>query len=180
MANDLGVFLGFGGQRAIGQQAGEAQDAIDRGADFVAHVGQEAGLDAVGFLGALPRQVQLDVLDFQLFQRGAKLGIGLVNLALQILTSRQQGIGHGIDASFKGAQLAAGYLGHATGELAAAEAAHRPCQAQHRHHDVATGAEGEEIADQQPHADDQRAIEQHFHLAHAGQGARQANGHLAE
>ena len=58
-----GVEIGF--QR----QAGKADHPIERGAQLVRHIGQELRLNARRLLGALFRQVQLDVLDLHLLKR---------------------------------------------------------------------------------------------------------------
>jgi hypothetical protein len=44
---------------ACAQNIGQADDGIHRGADFVAHVGQECALGNVGCLGLFPRFVEL-------------------------------------------------------------------------------------------------------------------------
>jgi hypothetical protein len=41
--------------RTLGQQAREPDDAVERRAQFVAHIGQEVGLGAHGDLGVVPR-----------------------------------------------------------------------------------------------------------------------------
>ena len=51
------------------RQAGKADHPIERGAQFVGHIGQEFRLNARRLLGALFRQVQLDVLDLHLLKR---------------------------------------------------------------------------------------------------------------
>ena len=48
------------------QQLGEAQDGVHRGADLVAHIGQEIALGLVGRLGLLLGAQQLDLLLFEL------------------------------------------------------------------------------------------------------------------
>ncbi len=47
-----------GRQRRAGQGAGHAHDAVERGADLVAHIGQEFGLGAVGRFGLGRRPLQ--------------------------------------------------------------------------------------------------------------------------
>ncbi len=107
LSDDLGVFMRFRGKRLIGQKPREAQNPVDGRTDFVAHVGQKARLDATGLLGAAPRQIQLDVLDFELLEGGTQFGVGLIDLALQILAGGEEGVSHGVDAAFQGAQFAA-------------------------------------------------------------------------
>ena len=51
------------------RQAGKADHPIERGAQLVRHIGQELRLNARRLLGALFRQVQLDVLDLHLLKR---------------------------------------------------------------------------------------------------------------
>ncbi len=50
------------------RQAGKADHPIERGAQLVRHIGQELRLNARRLLGALFRQVQLDVLDLHLLK----------------------------------------------------------------------------------------------------------------
>src|SRR5690606_25667355 len=56
-------------QFAALQQRGEAENAVERRTQFVAHVGEELGLDAAGLLRRLARQIQFDVLDLDGLQR---------------------------------------------------------------------------------------------------------------
>ena len=86
------------GQLAFLQQVGEAEDAVERRADFMAHVGQELGLDAAGLQGLFARQVQLDVLDLDGFQVLAHVFGGLVDAVLQFFLGVLQGFGHAVDA----------------------------------------------------------------------------------
>ncbi len=78
-------------QLAFLQQMGKAEDAVERGADLVAHVGQELRLDAAGLEGLLARHVQLDVLDFDGFQVLAYVFGGLIDAVLQVLRGRFAG-----------------------------------------------------------------------------------------
>ena len=48
-------------QAPLEHQLGHADDRVERGADFVAHVGQEGALGAAGGLGGLPGLLQLGV-----------------------------------------------------------------------------------------------------------------------
>ena len=83
---------------ALLQQVGEAKDAVERGADLVAHVGQELGLDAAGFQSLLACEVQLDVLDLDGFQVLPHVLGGLLNAVLQFFLRVLQGLGHAVDA----------------------------------------------------------------------------------
>lgn len=49
----------FGAEIGLKQEAGHGDDAVHRGADFVAHVGQEFGFGAGGLLGGEAGGVQL-------------------------------------------------------------------------------------------------------------------------
>ncbi len=86
---------------------GEAEDAVERRADFMAHIGQELGLDAAGFQSLLASQVQLDVLDLDGFQVLAHIFGGLVDAVLQFFLGVLQGIGHAVDAGCQLIQLLA-------------------------------------------------------------------------
>ncbi len=80
------------------QQVGKAEDAVERRADFMAHIGQELGLDTAGLQRLFARQVQLDVLDFDGFQILAHVFGGLVDAVLQFFLGVLQGFGHAVDA----------------------------------------------------------------------------------
>ena len=67
------------------QQVAEADDAVERGADLMAHVGQEFRLDAVGFQRLAARHVELDVLDLDGFHRLVQVLGGLFDLVLHVL-----------------------------------------------------------------------------------------------
>ncbi len=51
LAHGLGVIPLFGGERGLHEQVGHAHDTVQGGADLVAHVGDEFGLDAGRFQG---------------------------------------------------------------------------------------------------------------------------------
>ena len=53
LVHDLQLLAGPTGQFAHQHQLGEAQDGVHRGADFMAHVGQEGAAGLCGLLGAL-------------------------------------------------------------------------------------------------------------------------------
>ena len=55
---EVGPFLFVAAVGAADQQLGEAEDAVERRADFVAHVGEELALGAVGGFGQLLGAVQ--------------------------------------------------------------------------------------------------------------------------
>ncbi|MNV25331.1 hypothetical protein D3C71_1164270 [compost metagenome] len=95
------------GQLAFLQQVRETENAVERRADFVAHVGQELGLDPARFQGFLARQVELDVLDFNGFQILAHVFGGLVDAVLQFFLGILQGAGHAVDAGRQFIQLLA-------------------------------------------------------------------------
>ena len=77
------ILLARGHGRAV-QQFGEAENAVERGANLVAHVGQELGFDMAGFQGFLARHVQFDVLDLDGFQGFAQILGGLIHVLLQL------------------------------------------------------------------------------------------------
>ena len=65
----------IGGQVRFEQHFGKPDDAVEGGANFVAHVGHELGLDSQGFERGLARCHQLGVLGFEFReQAGASLG----------------------------------------------------------------------------------------------------------
>ena len=85
------------GHVAFQQQMGEADESVERGADLVAHVGEELGLDAAGLQRLLARQVQFDVLDLDGFQVLPDVLGGLVDAVLHFLLGALQGLGHAVD-----------------------------------------------------------------------------------
>ena len=78
-------------QFAFLQQVGEAENAIERRADFMAHVGEELGFDPACFQRLLARQVQFDVLDLDGFQVLAHVFGGLIDTVLQFFAGRFAG-----------------------------------------------------------------------------------------
>ena len=80
------------------QQVGKTEDTVERCADFMAHIGQELGLDTAGLECFFAGQVQLDVLDFDGFQILAYVFGGLVDAVLQFFLGVLQGFGHAVDA----------------------------------------------------------------------------------
>ena len=95
-----GVEIGF--QR----QAGKADHPIERGAQFVGHIGQELRLNARRLLGALFRQVQLNVLDLHLLKGFPQIGGRLVDVVLHLLMVGRQRHGHRVNAVFQHIQFA--------------------------------------------------------------------------
>ncbi len=177
--DDLQVFVLFGIQRGLREQLREADHAVDRCADLVAHVGQELRLHPAGLLGAAAGEVEFHVLDLQLLQRAAQLGVGLVDLPLQLLPAGLQRLGHRVDAALERAELATGGLRHPPRQLTAAEAAHGMSQAHDRDDDVTADRHGQQVAQKQPHRGDQQAVEQHLELPGTGAAARELDFHLA-
>ncbi len=80
------------GRRQLGfqRQPGKANHAVERGAQLVGHIGQKFGLDAGGFLGALLRQVQLDVLDLHLLKGFTQIRCCLIDVVLHLLVVGRQ------------------------------------------------------------------------------------------
>lgn len=104
------------------RQAGKADDAVERRAQLVGHVGKELGLDARRFLGALFRQIQFDVLDLHLLQRFAQIGGRLIDVVLHLFVIGGQRHRHRVDAVFQHIQLAEHKALDAAVELSAANA----------------------------------------------------------
>ena len=140
---------------AFQRQAGKADHAIERRTQLVRHIGKEFRLNTCRFLGALFRQIQLNVLDLHLLQRFAQVGRGLVNVVLHLFVIRRQRHGHRVDAVLQHVQLTQHKPFHPAVELAAADAVNRI-------NHVADGAR--HVAHQAP-AEDQRNAnaEQHHH-----------------
>ncbi|VVN48898.1 hypothetical protein PS681_06148 [Pseudomonas fluorescens] len=86
------------GQFAFLQQMGEAENAVERRADLVAHVGEKFGFDPAGLQRLFARQIQFDVLDFDGFQVLPDVFGGLIDTVLQFFASVLQGTGHAVDA----------------------------------------------------------------------------------
>jgi hypothetical protein len=99
------------GQFAFLQQMGEAENAVERRADFVAHVGQELGFDPARLQRFFARQVQFDVLDLDGFQVLAHVFGGLIDAVLQFFARVLQGAGHAVDARGQLVQLLAAEWG---------------------------------------------------------------------
>lgn len=102
----------------------ETQDAIERRADFMAHIGQELRLDPAGLQGFLACQVQLDVLDLDGFQVLAHVFGGLVDAVLQFFLGILQGFGHAVDARGQLVQFLAAQGWQAGFEVAVLELGH--------------------------------------------------------
>src|SRR5690606_29075144 len=94
-------------------RSGEAEDAVERGAQLMAHVRQELRLDAAGLLGGLASQIQLDVLDLDGFQGLAQVLGGLIDVLLQLALGALHGLGHVVDALGQVLELPAALIGQA-------------------------------------------------------------------
>ncbi|MNC06261.1 hypothetical protein D3C75_537680 [compost metagenome] len=147
-------------QLAFLQQVGETEDAVERGADFVAHVGQEFRLDAAGLQGFLARHVQLDVLDLDGFQVLAHVLGGLVDTVLQLFVGVVQGFGHAVDAARQLVQLMAAHGRQAFLEVAVLELVDCVLDALDRVVDGAAHAQCQQAAEHQTGEDQQQAGEQ--------------------
>ncbi|VVP48613.1 hypothetical protein PS732_05293 [Pseudomonas fluorescens] len=86
------------GQFAFLQQVGEAENAVERRADLVAHVGEEFGLDPARLQRLFTRQIEFDVLDLDGFEVLAHVLSGLIDAVLQFFLGVLQGAGHAVDA----------------------------------------------------------------------------------
>ena len=144
-----GVELAFQGQ------TGKADHAIERCTQLVRHIGKEFRFNPRRFLGALFRQIQLNVLDLHLLQRFAQVGRRLVNVVLHLFVIGRQRHRHRVDAVFQHVQLAQHKPFHTAVELS-------PANAVNRVNHVADGTR--HVAHQAP-AEDQRNAdaEQHHH-----------------
>lgn len=85
------------GQFAFLQQMSETEDAVERRADFMAHVGEELGFDPARLQRFLARQIEFDVLDFDGFEVLAHVFGGLIDAVLQFFLGILQGAGHAVD-----------------------------------------------------------------------------------
>ncbi|MNF58825.1 hypothetical protein D3C84_403970 [compost metagenome] len=149
---------------------GEAENAVERRADFMAHIGQEFGLDPARFQGLLAGQVQLDVLDFDGFQVLAYVFGGLVDAVLQLFLGILQGAGHAVDARGQFVQLLAAERRQAGFEMAFLEQGHGLLDAVERGIDRFAHAQGEQCGtdqagDNQQQAGEQAAITAQQHAA---------------
>ena len=115
------VFLLAAAHLGALQQTAEAEDAIQRGAQLVAHVGEEFGLDAAGFLGGFACQVQFDVLDLDGFQGLAQVLGRLVDILLQLALGALHGLRHGAHAQCQVIQFAAALFAQADIEMPLAD-----------------------------------------------------------
>ncbi len=82
----------FGRQAAAADQVGHAADGIERGADFVAHVGQEGALGATGGFGSF----------LGLLQRGGPFGDARFQAGVQFaqrLLAVENGLRHAADVA---------------------------------------------------------------------------------
>src|SRR5690606_8573286 len=90
------------------QEAGEADDTVERCSDFMAHISQELGLDSAGFAGLLTSHVQFNVLNLNGFQGFPQIFGGLLNVLLHFVIGLAQRLSHGIDTIFQQLKLRAG------------------------------------------------------------------------
>ena len=111
------ILLARGHVRAP-QQLGKAKDAVERGANFVTHVGQEFRLDLTGLERFLAGHVQFDVLDLDGFQGLAQVLGGLVHVLLQFGLGVCQGRHHLAQGCFQVCQFASGVGMQGHGQVA--------------------------------------------------------------
>ncbi|MNZ61527.1 hypothetical protein D3C78_796260 [compost metagenome] len=168
------------GQFALLQQVGEADDAVERGADLVAHVGEELGLDPARLEGFLARQVQFDVLDLDGFQVLPHVLGGLVDVVLHFFLRAVQGRGHAVDAGGELVQLMAAEGRQAGFQAAFLELRDALGDLPQRRADGPAQAQGEEGGDHQTGDDQQQAGEQAAITAQQGAVVRQLQLHPAE
>ena len=161
------------GHLALLQQVGETEDAIERGADLVAHVGEELGLDPARFQGFLARQVQFDVLDLDGLQVLPDVLGGLVDVVLHFFLGALQRLGHAVDAAGQFIQFVAAQGGQAGFQAAFLELGDALGDLPQRRIDRAAHAQGEQGGDGKPGADQQQAGEQAAVAAQQGAVVRQ-------
>ena len=134
--------------------AGKANHAIEWGAQFVRHVGQEFRFNPRRFLRPFFGQIQLHVLDLHLLKGFAQIRSGLIDTLLHLLVIGRQGDGHRVNPIFQHIQLAQHLAFHAAIELATANLIHRMHHVGNWHGDYTHQAIGE-------HAGDNQAEHQH-------------------
>ncbi|MNN07458.1 hypothetical protein D3C81_1202840 [compost metagenome] len=139
---------------------GEAEDAVERGADLMAHVGQEFRFDAARLQGLLARHVQLDVLDLDGFQVLAYILGGLIDTVLQLFMGAVQGFCHAVDAPGQLVQLVAAHGGKTFFEVAVLELVDCMLDARDRVIDGAAHAHRQQAAEHQASEYQQHAGEQ--------------------
>ena len=147
-------------QFAFLQQVSKTEDAVERCADLMAHVGQELRLDTAGFQGFLACQVQLDVLDLDGFQVLAHVFGGLVDAVLQLFLGILQGFGHAVDARRELVQFLAAQGWQACFQVAVLELRHRLLDLANRRIDGTADTQGEGGGAHQADGDQQKAGEQ--------------------
>ena len=91
----------LGGQVGVERQLGHADDAVHRRADFVAHVGQELALGAVGRLGAILRFNQLAVDPAQFRCAYGNLLFQTVAVNLEVLVALLDFAEHLVEAAIR-------------------------------------------------------------------------------
>ena len=120
------------GQAGFQQLAGKTDDPVERGTQFVGHVGQKLRLDPRRLLRPFLGHVEFDVLDLDLLQSFAQVRGGLIDILLHLFVIFGERLGHGVDAVFQHIQLA--------GELAADPGIEPPLpDLVHRLHHVGDG-----------------------------------------
>ena len=132
LADGAQIILLAGRQGGALQQAGEADDAVQRRADLVAHIGQELRLDLAGLERLLARHVQLDVLNLDGFQGLAQVLGGLVHVLLQLGLGLVQGRHHIAERVLQLLELALGARRRRRAQVAVAHPPHRVQQRIHR------------------------------------------------
>ncbi|VVN08831.1 hypothetical protein PS659_03748 [Pseudomonas fluorescens] len=148
------------GQLAFLQQVSETENAVERRADFMTHVGEEFGLDPARFQGFLARQVQFDVLDLDGFQVLAHVFGGLVDAVLQFFLGILQGAGHAVDARRQLVQFLAAEGRQAGFQVTVLELSHGLLDLAQRPIDRAAHAQGQQCRTDQPPDDQHQAGEQ--------------------
>ena len=136
---------------------GKAEDAVERRADLVAHVGQELGFDPAGLQRFLTCQVQLDVLDLDGLEVLLYVFGGLVDALLQFFTSGQQGFGHTIDARRHFVHFMAAERWQTSLQVTVLELRHSHLDPVQRLADRGTHAQRQQRSDDQPGANQQQA-----------------------
>ncbi|VVN69660.1 hypothetical protein PS685_04959 [Pseudomonas fluorescens] len=148
------------GQLAFLQQVGKTEDTVERGADFVAHVGQKLGLYTAGLQGFLAGQIEFKVLDFDGFEILAYVFGGLVDAVLQFFLGIVQGFGHAVDARGQFVKFVAAQWRQAGFQMPVLELGHGLFDLPQRCVDGAAHAQGQQGGQHQPGDDQQQAGKQ--------------------
>ena len=162
------------------QQVDETLDAVDRGADLVAHVGQELGFHLVGVLGLVAGLGQLAVLVFEVGDRIHQLQGCSLDLLVQLHAVCQQRLGHAVEALLDLADLVVLDLLDGLPEVAGLDLLDMPQQAENRLRDASADDPGHQ-GGQQQHGDEQYAAAQEALADLLAQSlARQVEVHAAD